>query len=125
MTTQVGVEGIVPDFTLGDRLRKARTHAGLTVSELSERAGISEKTVNNYEGERVAPRRPSLIAWALATGVSLAWIETGKVPHDPTPPRSPGLPDDDAPSLDELARKMRSRSRHAAPRHTREYMDVA
>lgn len=112
----------MPDFTLGDRLRKARTYAGMTVADLSERAGISEKTVNNYEGDRVQPRRPSLIAWALATGVSLDWIETGRGPSiDPNPPNDgPRKPDPDA--LRELAAKKRRRARGGS---TREYVHVA
>lgn len=70
--------GVVPEWTRGDRLRKARTNAGLTVEELAGRAGLSEKTINNYEGDRVKQRRSSLIAWAFATGVDLAWLETGR-----------------------------------------------
>lgn len=120
MTTQVGVEGIVPAFTQGDRLRKARTYAGLTVAELSERAGMSEKTVNNYEGDRVKTRRPTLIAWALATGVSLEWLETGAQPHHgPNPPAPARKPDPDG--LAELAAQKRRRARGT----TAEYVHAA
>lgn len=115
MTTEIGVEGIVPDFTLGDRLRKARNHAGLTVAALAERSGVSEKTINNYEAERVSPRRPSLIAWALATGVSLKWLETGESDR-PTPPGPGG--GQPTPELEALTRAKRDRSRTTQGRGT-------
>lgn len=63
----------------------------MTVKQLADATGISEKTINNYEAGRHAPRRPSLIAWALATGVSLEWLTTGKAP-DPTGRRAKTLP---------------------------------
>ena len=86
MTMQSVLEGVVPAWTRGDCLRKARTHAGFTVKQLSEATGISEKTINNYEGDKVTPRRPSMIAWALATGVSLDWLERGGIPPTDGPP---------------------------------------
>lgn len=116
------MEGVVPAFTQGDRLRKARTYAGLTVAELSERAGMSEKTVNNYEGDRVKTRRPTLIAWALATGVSLEWLETGAQPHHGPPPPAPAAPADDAALAELTRRKIRSGRRGGS---TAEYSDAA
>jgi len=60
----------------------------MTVKELSTVTGISPKTINNYEGDKVKTRRPTLITWALATGVDLEWILTG---HARTPdPEGPG-----------------------------------
>ncbi|GAA4112283.1 hypothetical protein GCM10022215_08510 [Nocardioides fonticola] len=84
MTTQPTISGRIPTWTQGDLLRKARVSAGYTVAELAVAAGISEKTINNYEGDRYKPRRPALIAWALATGVDLAWLEGGVT--DPSGP---------------------------------------
>ena len=85
MTTQQELGGIVPEWTQGDYLRKARDIADLTVKQLAQRTGISGKSINNYEADRYAPRRPSLIAWALATGVSLEWLEMKEAPVSPTP----------------------------------------
>jgi transcriptional regulator with XRE-family HTH domain len=72
----------VPEWTLGDRLRKARVHAGLDQAVLATDIGISRNTVRNYEAEHVKPRRPVLLAWAMRTGVSLAWL-MGEVPGRP------------------------------------------
>ena len=72
--TQVSVQGTVPDWTLTDRLRKAREASRLSQTELGDAMGLSRRTVAGYEGGEREPRRPVLIAWALATGVSLDWL---------------------------------------------------
>lgn len=65
-----------PHWTLGDRLRKAREHAGMEQGELASRIGISRNTVGNYElGRGVRP--PKLIvlrAWAHECGVPFDWL---------------------------------------------------
>lgn len=66
--------GIIPEWTQGDRLRKAREAAGLDQNELAERIDISRRTVGNYESDRVEARMIVLKQWALATGVDLAWL---------------------------------------------------
>lgn len=69
---------IEPAFTLGDRLHKARTTAGLSQSELADVMGVSTRTVSRYEGDDLdRPRRIVLRAWALACGVSYDWLVTG------------------------------------------------
>lgn len=54
MTTSVA--GIVPEWTTGDRLRKARELTGLERSEFARELGISRNTVTNYEHGKVEPR---------------------------------------------------------------------
>lgn len=69
----------VPNWTLGDRLRKAREHAGLEQGELASRVGISRNTVSNYElgrGQR-PPKVVILRAWATECGVPYEWIVDG------------------------------------------------
>ena len=83
--------GAVPAFTVADRLRKAREHAGLEQGDLAERMGVSRGTVSNNELGKVAPRRIVLRAWALATGVDVGWLETGIAPR-PEPGHDEGLP---------------------------------
>jgi transcriptional regulator with XRE-family HTH domain len=73
--SHVVVEGAAPEFTLTDRLRKAREHGGLDQAELAGLMGMSERSIRNYESGRSTPRRPQLIAWAFATGVALDWLE--------------------------------------------------
>jgi len=82
MTTDASeAVGFIPEFTVGDRLRKARQHTGLEQAEFADELGISRGTVRNYELDRVAARKIVLKAWALRTGVPLEWLETGKSPR--------------------------------------------
>lgn len=66
--------GYVPTWTLTDRLRKARESAGLDQRGLSVRLGIGHATVGNYERGVTMPKRPLLLAWAMATGVDMEWL---------------------------------------------------
>jgi transcriptional regulator with XRE-family HTH domain len=81
--------GVVPAINLPQRLRLAREHAGLDQNELAERIGLSRTSVSSSELGRSTPRKIVLKTWALATGVSLAWIETGNAPASPDGPDSP------------------------------------
>lgn len=72
----------VPEFTLGDRLRKAREVADLDQAQLAAELGISRNSVVNYEADRTRIKRPVLVSWALRTGVDLAWLAGS----DATPP---------------------------------------
>lgn len=72
-------ETMIPTWTLADRLRKAREHAGLEQAELAERMGVGRNTVSNYERAAHEPREIVLRAWAAATGVPLEWLRTGRV----------------------------------------------
>jgi transcriptional regulator with XRE-family HTH domain len=86
MTTEMTLPGLVPQWTLGDRLRKAREIASLNQSEMAEQIGIARNSIANYEGGKYEPPRPVMIAWAFRTGVALDWLETGRVT---------AVPDDD------------------------------
>lgn len=87
-------EGVVPSFSKGDRLRKARTLAGLSVEDFARRALISSRTVQNYENDKVKPRALVVEKWAAVTGVSLQWLETGKAPTRPGPNGGESSPSD-------------------------------
>ncbi|MSS45898.1 helix-turn-helix transcriptional regulator [Cutibacterium sp. WCA-380-WT-3A] len=80
MTTQPWTFSI-PEFDRSDRLRKAREHAGLEQSELASTIGVSRNTVSAAERGVSAPRRHVVMAWAMACGVPVEWIETGRAPH--------------------------------------------
>lgn len=74
-----------PAFTIGDRLRKARTTLGpdVDVKAFSELLGVGKNTVTNYELERTAPENMKPIVlrqWAMATGVDLGWLVNGDTP---------------------------------------------
>jgi transcriptional regulator with XRE-family HTH domain len=72
--SELTIEGVTPTWTLSDRLRKARETRGITQGELAELTGISKRSIQNYEAAVSTPKRPQLLAWAMATGVSLAWL---------------------------------------------------
>lgn len=76
--------GEIPAWTLADRLRKARIHAGLEQGELADRASLSREAISLAERGKVRPHRATLRLWALATGVSLEWIEKGEVGTAPS-----------------------------------------
>ena len=82
------IAGDIPAWSPFDRLVKARTHAGLNQDQMADRLGMSRRTVGAYEAGTREPKRPILIAWAMATGVNLRWLETGESPA-PTPPGAP------------------------------------
>ena len=79
MTKALHGGSAIPSWTMADRLRKAREHAGLEQTELAELIGASRKTIGRAEGG-AAVRRTTLIAWAFACGVDLHWVETGETP---------------------------------------------
>lgn len=99
------IAATVPSWTLGDRLRKAREHAGMEQGELAERIGISRGTVSNYELNR-GTRPPKVVvlrAWANECNVPYEWIVdnfhgsttrvsspfTGELMSSPRPGRCP------------------------------------
>ncbi|MDO5633294.1 MAG: helix-turn-helix transcriptional regulator [Micrococcus sp.] len=71
---------MIPQWTLGDRLRKAREMTGLSQAQFAKRIEVSVGTIGNYEAGRRAPRAIVIRAWALATGVPRPWLETGEAP---------------------------------------------
>lgn len=72
----------IPQWTLADRLRKARDHAGLNQADFAKRIGIARSSIVNYETGRTSPSRPVILSWAFATGVSLEWL-IGDTPNSP------------------------------------------
>lgn len=85
----------VPEWTPGDRLRKAREHAGYTQSAFADHIGVSARSLGKYERGEASPRRPVLLAWALATGVPVEWLLHGVAPTSPDDPGTASdLPDD-------------------------------
>ena len=83
MSTQP--QGIIPEWTLGDRLRKAREETGLDQGQFADEIGISRNSVSNAETGATRPIKVTLKAWALRTGVPVEWLLTGVVPAGPKP----------------------------------------
>jgi transcriptional regulator with XRE-family HTH domain len=77
MTNQPHLEG-VPEWTLGDRLRKSLDHSGVGYQEMADYLGLrSTNTIGNYIAGRTKPSVLTLRAWSELTGVSLTWITYG------------------------------------------------
>lgn len=64
----------IPVWTLGERLTKAREHAGITIPDMARRLGVSDKTIRNWENQAVRITRATLIAYASETSVPIDWI---------------------------------------------------
>ena len=64
----------VPQFTRGDRLRKARECAGITSHEMADRIGVSRQTVTRWEHGRHMPKA-AVVLWATITEVPVDWLE--------------------------------------------------
>lgn len=102
----------VPEWTLGDRLRKARQSAGFEQADFAEATGIARGTIHNYEQDKTRPKRPYLLTWAMATGVPVEWLESGDTGR-PIPP-SPG--GKQTPELEALTRAKRDKTRTTSRR---------
>lgn len=46
----------VPEWSLGDRLRKARVYAGIDRDEMAASLGVTPGAVSHWEGDRSRPR---------------------------------------------------------------------
>jgi transcriptional regulator with XRE-family HTH domain len=68
---------LIPTWTLGDRLAKAREHAGLSIEEMADVLVRDRSTIGRYENDRNRPPRRVLRRWAEVTGVPLEWIVGG------------------------------------------------
>lgn len=66
-------------FDLADRLRKSLRVSGVSVQEMSDYLEVSRNTVGRWVNGHYVPSRAELIAWALRTGVPVAWLETGTI----------------------------------------------
>src|SRR5258708_5465214 len=84
--------GHVPQWTVGDRMRKAREDAQLNQSDLAGKVEIARSSIVNYETDRRMVSRPVLIAWSLVTGVPYEWLCHGDtLPCGPQGRRSDGF----------------------------------
>jgi transcriptional regulator with XRE-family HTH domain len=84
--------GVVPSWTLGDRIRKARELASLSQEQLGELVGVSRASIVNYEHGHTQPpqRRTRLIA--MACGVDADWLLTGCAVRDSNPEPAGSMP---------------------------------
>ena len=65
---------VIPEFTLGDRLRKARELSGMDMQQLAEVIDVHRQSIARYESGVVVPKRHVLLSWSWATGVDADWV---------------------------------------------------
>lgn len=79
----------LPTWTLQDRIRKAREHAGLKQEELAQKLETTRQTLGRWENGSHIPTKKNLQALAEATGVPLNWFYQ----DNPADPPETFLPD--------------------------------
>jgi transcriptional regulator with XRE-family HTH domain len=81
--SQMQTTPTIPEWTMGDRLRKARqTMTDMTAREFAEHIGVSHGTITNAETDARQVRRIVINAYSLATGVPVEWLLTGQAAVD-------------------------------------------
>lgn len=68
---------IVPEWTLGDRLRKALEASDTPVQEIADYLDVNRNTISRWIHDKSPVKRSTLIIWAATTGVDPDWLETG------------------------------------------------
>lgn len=95
----------IPEFTLGDRLRKIRTDKGLKQTEFAVMIGLSSSTLAAYEAGYSNPRFKDARALAQrvedATRVPAWWLLEELSPLSDSNRRPPLYIVDDSPYLDD------------------------
>lgn len=75
---------MIPQWSLADRLAKARHHAGLDQQQLADKLEMSLKSISRYECGSTNPKRAIVLGWALACGVDPEWLVRGDQPDTVT-----------------------------------------
>lgn len=71
----------IPQWSLGDRLRKAREDAGIKQDEMARRLAKSRGAVSGWESDLHRPDVLAIRAWAHESGVPVWWL-LGQEPTD-------------------------------------------
>lgn len=66
------------DYTLGERICKARDASGLSTAQLARRLGIKTATLQSWESDRSEPRSNKLVLLAGVLNVSPTWLLVGR-----------------------------------------------
>lgn len=78
MTADNGSTGVIPEWTLGDRLGKALRVADMTMEDMAYELGIHRTSIGRWINETSnRPRKAYLKQWALRTGVDFEWLVNG------------------------------------------------
>lgn len=66
------------DYTLGERICRARDAAGLSTAQLARRLGVKSSTLQGWESDRSEPRSNKLVLLAGVLNVSPTWLLVGR-----------------------------------------------
>lgn len=66
------------DYTLGERICKARDACNLSTAQLARRMGIKTSTLQSWESDRSEPRSNKLVLLAGVLNVSPTWLLVGR-----------------------------------------------
>jgi transcriptional regulator with XRE-family HTH domain len=69
---------MIPEWDLGDRLRKSLKHAGLTTREMAAYLGVHRETIWRWTKGQIKPATATLRVWAQRTGVDYDWLVNGQ-----------------------------------------------
>ena len=75
MMTHMQQTFVVPTESLGDRLRRARVAADLSVAELADELEVSRTSISRWENNHDRPRRATVLAYAMRCSVPIEWLE--------------------------------------------------
>ena len=76
---------------LGNKLKKIRERAGISVTDLANRSELSRQTIYNDEKNDRMPRADVLHSWSQAMGIDMvALLEGAKVKAEIPPPEPEG-----------------------------------
>ena len=67
----------IPKWTLGDRIRKAREHAGLEQADLANALYMSRAAISAWENGHTTPAPRKVEVIARVCGVPASWLVTG------------------------------------------------
>ncbi len=66
------------EYTLGERICKARDASSLSTAQLARRLGIKTSTLQSWESDRSEPRSNKLVLLAGVLNVSPTWLLVGR-----------------------------------------------
>jgi len=69
--------GVVPEWDVADRMRKALRHRGAGVQEIADYLGVSRNTVGGWINGRYNPSIATLRSWAQYCSVNYEWLKDG------------------------------------------------
>lgn len=73
--------GVIPTWSRGWRMRRALQYADVSVQDMADYLEVGRDSIRRWTHDVTPVKRHVLVAWALATGVDLEWLEHGKEPR--------------------------------------------